>query len=61
MTLPLLHFFYTRLVCKSGVLGEKFSRDSLCGGIVWRKCKKDGPRELEGGFKTSNALIKGRT
>jgi len=43
------------------VLAEKFSTDSLCGGIVRRKCKKDGPRELEGGFKASNALIKGRT
>ncbi len=48
-------------MCKFGVMVDKFSTDSLCGGIVWKKCKKDGPRELEGAFKASNVLIKGWT
>jgi hypothetical protein len=48
VALTLLHFFYTRFVFKLGVLADKFSTDSLCGGFVWRKCKeKDGPRVLE--------------
>jgi hypothetical protein len=59
MALPSLHLFYTWFVCKFGVLVDKFSLDFLCGSILWRKCKKYGPRELEGGFKVSNVLIKG--
>ncbi len=62
MALTLLHFFfYTRFVFKLCVLADKFSTDSLCGGVVWRCCKeKDGPKVLEGGFKASDVLSKGR-
>jgi hypothetical protein len=40
------------------VLVDNLSVDSLCGGIVWRKYKKDGDKELERGFKRSNILGK---
>jgi len=42
------------------VLVDKLSTNSLCGNIVWRKCKKkDGDKELERGFKGINVLGKG--
>ncbi len=41
------------------MLVHKLLVDSLCGSIVWRKCKKkDGDKELERGFKRSNILGK---
>jgi hypothetical protein len=39
------------------VLVHKLLADSLCGTVVWRKCKKkDGDKELERGFKRNNVL-----
>jgi len=41
------------------VLADKLFVDSLCEGVVWKKCKKkDGDKELERGFKGSNVLGK---
>jgi hypothetical protein len=40
MALPLLLFFYTWFVCKLGVLVDKLYVDSMCIGVVWKKCKK---------------------
>ncbi len=62
MVLPLLQFFYNRFVVEHVCWLDKLSTNSLCGNVVWRKCKKkdgDGDKELERGFKGSNILGKG--
>jgi hypothetical protein len=41
------------------MLSGKLSVDSMCEGVVWRKCsKKDGDKEFERNFKRSNILGK---
>lgn len=53
ITLILLYL----ICCSICLLADKLFVDSMCGGIVWRKCKKkDGQKKLKGGFKVSNIL-----
>ncbi len=40
------------------MLADKLFVDFVCAGVVWKKCKKGGDKELERGFKRSHVFGK---